>query len=249
MAPRGRTASVCRKPRGFTLVELLVVVSIICLMMSLLLPSLTRAQRQGEQTHCLGNQHQLIIAWTQYALDHDDLLFDPDSLRPSLQPYVQLHEVFLCKSVAENLALDKGKDSYGVSNTMGGTYRDGVSPYMKLHLVSHPPEKLVLIDVEHGSQEGFWPVMLDRENWVWRPWGGVQCLTNRHNNGCNMAFADGHGEYRRWKDDRTAKFIKGLIADSRQASSDNPDLMYMVRAVAHGWNKSLASKEGPTDGD
>ena len=248
MAPHGRTASAREQPAGFTLTELLVVISIICLMMSLLLPTLTRAQRLGEQTHCLGNQHQLIMAWTQYAIDHDDLLFDPNSLRPSLQPYVQMREVFRCKSVAENPALDKGKDSYGISNTMGGKFRDGVSPYLKLHFVSHPPERLVLIDTEHGSEQEFWPVMLDRNNWVWRPWGGVQRLTNRHNNGCNTAFADGHGEYKHWKDDRTGKFIKGVIADAKEASSDNPDLKYMVTIVTHGWNKPLPPKEGPTGG-
>jgi prepilin-type N-terminal cleavage/methylation domain-containing protein/prepilin-type processing-associated H-X9-DG protein len=247
MAWNGRTGSSRKWPTGFTLTELLVVVSLICLLMSLLLPALTHAQRLGEQTHCLGNQHQLILAWLQYAMDHDDLLFDPNSLGSSLQPYVQMREVFVCKSVAEG-PMGRGRDSYGVSNTMGGKYRDGVQPYTKLHLVSRPTEKLVLIDTEHGSTECFWPLMLNRGRWMWRPWGGLQRLTARHNNGCNTAFADGHGEYTLWRDDRTRKFIKGLIASSEEASSDNPDLEHMVNIMTHGRNSPSTTKEARPDG-
>jgi len=85
---------------------------------------------------------------------------------------------------------------------------------------------------------------------VWRPWGGMQGLTARHNNGSNAAFADGHGEYILWRDDRTRKFIKGLIADSRQASSNNSDLTHMVDMVAHGWNSpsTAATEEVRSDG-
>jgi prepilin-type N-terminal cleavage/methylation domain-containing protein len=145
MARNGRTGTSRKRPRGFTLTELLVVVSIICLLMSLLLPSLTHAQKEGEQAHCLANQHQLMLAWVQYAIDHDDLLFDSDLLTSSLQPYVQMREVFVCKGVA-NGSMGRETDSYGVSNTMGGKYRDGIQPFTKMHLVSRPAERLVLRD-------------------------------------------------------------------------------------------------------
>jgi prepilin-type N-terminal cleavage/methylation domain-containing protein len=64
---------------GFTLTELLVVVSIICLLMSLSLPALTQAHRQAEQIHCLANEHQLMLAWLLYAPDYDDKLCRADS--------------------------------------------------------------------------------------------------------------------------------------------------------------------------
>ena len=57
---------------GFTLIELLVVISIIALMMSISLPALTQAQKEGEAIHCLANERTLTLAWMQYALDNDD---------------------------------------------------------------------------------------------------------------------------------------------------------------------------------
>ena len=48
--------SISEKPTAFTLVELLVVISIIPVMMAIMLPSLTNAQKQGESIHCLASK-------------------------------------------------------------------------------------------------------------------------------------------------------------------------------------------------
>lgn len=101
--------------RGFTLAELLVVVSIICVLMSLSLPALTQARRQAEQVHCLANQHQLMLAWLLYAPDHDDRLCRPESWTADLKRYLQSEDVLLCKTDDDG----KQANSYGLSNTMG----------------------------------------------------------------------------------------------------------------------------------
>lgn len=58
-----RTSSAAR---GFTLVELLVVVAVISLLIAVLLPALGHARAQGRRAVCLSNLRQLAGAWQQF---------------------------------------------------------------------------------------------------------------------------------------------------------------------------------------
>jgi len=64
---------------GFTLVELLVVISIIALLMAILLPALNRAREQGKRSVCLNYQKQLTAAWMMYADDNGDRIVNGDA--------------------------------------------------------------------------------------------------------------------------------------------------------------------------
>lgn len=59
--------------RGFTLVELLVVVAIIALLISILLPSLSAARQQAKSTLCMSNLRQLSHGWHMYADQNNDV--------------------------------------------------------------------------------------------------------------------------------------------------------------------------------
>ena len=54
------------KADGFTLVELLVVISVIALLIALLLPALARAKASADSVVCLSNQHELVQAVMEY---------------------------------------------------------------------------------------------------------------------------------------------------------------------------------------
>ena len=60
-----------RRPRAFTLIELLVVVAVIALLIGILLPVLSSAQRAARLTRCAANLQQFGVATGAYAADND----------------------------------------------------------------------------------------------------------------------------------------------------------------------------------
>jgi prepilin-type processing-associated H-X9-DG protein len=61
-----------RSSRAFTLVELLVVIASIAILLSLLLPALSRAKRTAHRITCINNHRQMALAWKMYSADNND---------------------------------------------------------------------------------------------------------------------------------------------------------------------------------
>src|SRR5262245_61445653 len=64
--------------KGFTLVELLVVIAVIGILAGMLLPALSRAKLKATGATCRSNERQLILAWIMYAHDNNDRIIEWD---------------------------------------------------------------------------------------------------------------------------------------------------------------------------
>lgn len=60
------------KNNAFTLIEMLVVISIMALLMGMVLPSLSKARQLAKRIYCLNNMRQMTIAANTYACTNDD---------------------------------------------------------------------------------------------------------------------------------------------------------------------------------
>ena len=93
--------------------------------------------------------------------------------------------------------------------------RPAVVPTMSA--IPNPAQTLLFIEENdpRGYNMGSW--MIDGSGPRW-----VDFCPAWHDNGANMAFADGHVAYRRWVDPRTP-LIKWFYA----STPNNPDLQYL----------------------
>lgn len=262
------------KPAGFTLVELLVVISMIALLMSILMPALSGARENGKRVHCLANLHSLTQAWLMYTFDNDDDLcsantdweMNPQYIKgcwvvdgePSptnmvggtkeaveegaLWSYIGKEiDAYKCKSDSSDLLR-----SYSICEAMNGCdcEKHGILPFKTWSEITASSSKGVFIDA--GTQQEwidgpFCAVKVIYEappEWYRRPGRNI---TARHKGGTNVSFADGHCDYLRYSDPRSARFALWEIGTD-EASPQNPDIQKYIQLL---WGKSTVNVSSP----
>jgi len=62
------------KGRGFTVIELLIIVIIVAALVCIVIPAIFAAKQKAQQIICVNNLHQLFLAFEQYTNDNNGLL-------------------------------------------------------------------------------------------------------------------------------------------------------------------------------
>lgn len=100
MAPRASVApysqTSCQKRRGFTLIEMLVVMCILGILGSALAVSVQSGYKQARQANCKSNLRQFGVALTIYRGEHDNET--PDWLSNLFPEYVDDRSMYVCRA-------------------------------------------------------------------------------------------------------------------------------------------------------
>lgn len=213
---------VVRTPRAFSLIELLVVISIIALLIGILLPVLGSARASARASVCQSNIRQLVIANTAYSVDHADRYvpgaanflanldrwhgardnmsdaFDP--ARGPMWEYLRPQEIKACPEFVEDddytPGFEAGNGGYGYNNEyVGRDERGSLSTRLGAlaHWFSRPSATVVFTDAAFVL---FGPRVIEYSfsEPPFQPGGSPYdpSIHFRHGGATNIAWLDGH---------------------------------------------------------
>jgi prepilin-type N-terminal cleavage/methylation domain-containing protein/prepilin-type processing-associated H-X9-DG protein len=218
-------------PRSaFTLVELLVVISIIAVLLAILMPSLQKARNQAKKVVCLSNMRQMGIVLITYLVDSDNHL-PPSSCHLEnpeqywlcvLNKFGKSPLLFRCPADKSKLFIDWSRplteqpadarwSSFGINALLDA------SPYNKTTNIRRQRNCIYIFEAPESwtSADHIHPDM-----WESLDYAKGSVAWNRHNKTSNYVFTDGHAENLQM-----------------EKTWDYPTVNYWLPETAPGWPK------------
>jgi prepilin-type N-terminal cleavage/methylation domain-containing protein/prepilin-type processing-associated H-X9-DG protein len=134
-----------RHRQAFTLIELVVVISLVSLLMGLLVPGLNIIRKKATNVECISNLKELYIAMQLYANDNDGRFPKvtnynqvPLKIMEILKPYVNTDDIFWCPGDREKESHPGGSYDWRVTHDPKTTL-SGV----RLDLIRHPNRVII----------------------------------------------------------------------------------------------------------
>ena len=205
------------RPQAFTLIEILVVISIVVLLMGISVPTLSRARENAKRTKCLSNVRQLGIALQLYTESHEGRVpprdYDAGAIWVDrLEPYYKDRRLLRCptdRRGTDQSYLMNGFIDYFVVNSFHGNwdeffgvYKDGGFPSIKLSHITKPVQTIV-VGEKRGDKDGdaymdIWPPQYGSDHLTEVAHGKHGSASRERNGGSNYAFADGSARFIRY---------------------------------------------------
>ena len=234
--------------RGFTLVELLVVVGVITLLIALLMPLLSGAREQAGRVACMANLRTLTGAWLQYADGHRGRLCgavprpvgspgfcdwvaagpDEQSLRDGvLWPFVNAAGAYRCPADEVN-----SSHTYLINSWLNGEGPPAPgdsAPAQTLSRLRNASETFVFLEhLDRGgcNDRSFKVPPYPSEDWIDLPALGL------HGRAGLISFADGHVIVWNWL--TPAEWHRNEPEPLNGRSKIDADLRQAQRWIGHG---------------
>jgi prepilin-type N-terminal cleavage/methylation domain-containing protein/prepilin-type processing-associated H-X9-DG protein len=195
-----------RARRGFTLLELLIVIAILTVLAAILFPVLAQGRERARRASCLSNGRQLGLAFLQYAQDFDEYYpltvhaGENFSWTQTIDPYLRNKQVFRCPadlSANWSAPVTPRKTSYFLN-----VYMRGTGAYGKLSSVMSPANVIYIAEsADDRTDDHFHPTQWGRAtNFAWNAARDetTEIALRRHQGGFNAVYADGHCKWARW---------------------------------------------------